>query len=78
MLVINTVHCYPTCGTIGIVANSNCRPLLRQHGGLYESVECEHQAEQIVKLIGVREGAVLLPVFDDEEVDGLLEVQCYD
>ena len=31
-----------------------------------------------MKLIGVREGAVLLPVFDEEEVDGLLEVQCYD
>ena len=47
-------------------------------GGVHETVECEHQAAQIMQLIGVREGAVLLPGFDDEEVDGSLDIRCCD
>ena len=41
--------------------------MLRKSGGEYESMACEHRAEQIMQLIGVREGTVLLPGFDDEE-----------
>ena len=33
---------------------------------------------QIMQLIGVKEGTVLLPGFDDEEVDGLLDMLCCD
>ena len=60
------------------MANSNCRPLLRKPGVVYETMECEHRAAQIMQLISVREGTVLLPGFDDEEVDGFLEVLCCD
>ena len=65
VLGINIIHCQPTYKTIDIIANSYCRALLRKPGGVYESLECEHRASQIMQLIGVREGTVLLPGFDD-------------
>ena len=43
-----------------------------KRGGVYESVECEHGASQIMQPIGVMEGILLLPGFDDEEVDGYM------
>ena len=78
VLGMNRVNCQSTYRTIGIFANSICRPLLQKPRRLYESVEGEHQAAQITPLIGVREGTVLLPGIDNEEVDRLLEVLCCD
>ena len=60
------------------MANSNYSPLLRKPGSVYESLECEIRAAQIMQLIGVKEGTVLLPGFDDEEVDGLSDMLCCD
>ena len=68
-----SIHLY-----IGIVADSYCRPLLRKPGGLYESVECEHRAACTMHLIGQMEATVLLPGFDDREVDRLLDMLCCD
>ena len=80
VLGINRVHCQSTYGTISrpAVANTNYRPLLRKPGSIHESLECENRAAQITQLIGVKEGTVLLPGFDDEEVDGLLDMLCCD
>ena len=80
VLGINRVHCQSTYGTIGrpAVANTNYRPLLRKPGSIHESLECENRTAQITQLIGVKEGTVLLPGFDDEEVDGLLDMLCCD
>ena len=80
VLGINRVHCQSSYGTIvrPIVANSNYSPLLRKHGIVHESLECDHRAAQITQLIGVKEGTLLLPGFDYEEVDGLLDMLCCD
>ena len=53
-----------------IVSNSNYRPLLRKPGSLHESLECENRAAQITQPIGVKEGTVLLPGFDDDRGGG--------
>ena len=66
-------HFSQTYGPIGIVANR-----LRKPGGVYESLECEHRSAHIMQLIGVKEGTMLLPGFDDEEVDGLVDMLCCD
>ena len=60
------------------MANSNYRPLFRKLGSVYESLECDNRAAQIMQLIGVKEGTVLLPGFDNEEVDMLLDMLCCD
>ena len=80
VLGINRVNCQSTYGTIGRpdVANTNYKPLLRKPGSIHESLECENRATQITQLIGVKEGTVLLPGFDYEEVDGLLDMLCCD
>ena len=52
--------------------------MLRKPGGVYESLECEQRAAQIMQLIEVKDGTVLLPGFDDEEVDALLYMLCSD
>ena len=72
MLGINIIHCQSTYKTIDIVANSYCRPLLRKPGSVYESLECEQRVSQIMQLIGVREGTVLLPGFDDGLLDNFM------
>ena len=73
VLGIIIIHCQSTYKTIDIVANSYCRPLLRKPGGVYyESLECEHRASQIMQLIGVREGTVSLPGFDDGLLDNFM------
>ena len=55
-------------------------PISRSLSNIYEKyrAECENRAAQITQLIGVKEGTVLLPGFDDEEVDGLLDMLCCD
>ena len=48
VLGIDRVNGQSTYETIGIVANSNCRPPLRKPEGLYESVECDHNVSSWV------------------------------
>ena len=40
-------------------------------------MECEHRAAPIMQLIGVTEGTVFLPGFDDDEVDGSSHIYTY-
>ena len=61
-----------------LIASSNYRSLLRKPGGVYESLDSENRAAKIMQLIVVREGTVLLPGFDDEDVDRLLHMLWYD
>ena len=43
-----------------------------------ESEELERQVVQIMRLVGVREGTVVLPGFTRDDVDQLLDVLCCD